>query len=201
MQTSTWLVSRELTEAAGPWDVRLTADDDGEYFSRVVLASDTVRFVPEARIFYRIAGSNSLSHLGGSKKKLESQFLSMQLQFSHSRAREDSQRVRQACLKFLQDSLIYFYPEHSDLVKRCEELADSLGSELANPQLPRKYAWIQKLFGWSAAKESQLRYNRIKLSLQRSLDRVFFHLEKRYSKRNAWEEIEKSTAREMSVNG
>ena len=30
MQPATWLVSRELTHAAGPWDVRLSLDDDGE---------------------------------------------------------------------------------------------------------------------------------------------------------------------------
>ncbi len=39
MTNTTWLVSRELTQAAGPWDTRLSLDDDGEYFSRVVLAS------------------------------------------------------------------------------------------------------------------------------------------------------------------
>src|SRR5271168_1163157 len=43
MQTATWLVSRELTEAAGPWDTRLSHDDDGEYFCRVILGSDGVR--------------------------------------------------------------------------------------------------------------------------------------------------------------
>src|SRR6516164_8950813 len=32
MQTGTWLTSRELAEAAGPWDSRLLNDDDGEYF-------------------------------------------------------------------------------------------------------------------------------------------------------------------------
>src|SRR5271165_4471603 len=46
MQTATWLTSRDLTEAAGPWDVRLLGDDDGEYFWRVLLASEGVRFVP-----------------------------------------------------------------------------------------------------------------------------------------------------------
>ena len=40
MQTATWLVSRELTEAAGPWNTELAVDDDGEYFCRVLLASD-----------------------------------------------------------------------------------------------------------------------------------------------------------------
>ena len=38
--TASWLVSRELTEAAGPWDTRLVLDQDGEYFCRVILASD-----------------------------------------------------------------------------------------------------------------------------------------------------------------
>ena len=38
MQTASWLVSRELTEAAGPWDTRLLGDDDGEYFCRVLLS-------------------------------------------------------------------------------------------------------------------------------------------------------------------
>src|SRR5205814_1114554 len=28
MQPATWLVSRELSEAAGPWDTRLSLDDD-----------------------------------------------------------------------------------------------------------------------------------------------------------------------------
>jgi len=50
MQTAISLVSRELTDAAGPWDTRLLGDDDGEYFCRVLLASDGTRFVPEARV-------------------------------------------------------------------------------------------------------------------------------------------------------
>ncbi len=45
MQTATWLVSRELAEAAGPWDTRLLGDDDGEFFCRVLLASKGTRFV------------------------------------------------------------------------------------------------------------------------------------------------------------
>src|ERR1019366_4379460 len=36
MQTATGLTSRELPEAAGPWDTRLLSDDDCEYFCRVL---------------------------------------------------------------------------------------------------------------------------------------------------------------------
>ena len=61
MQTATWLVSRELTHAAGPWDARLLNNDDGEYFCRVLGASNGVRFVPDVKVFYRQVGSNCLS--------------------------------------------------------------------------------------------------------------------------------------------
>ena len=55
MRTATWLVSRELTEAAGPWDTRLLGDDDdNEYFCRILLASDGVRFVPDAKVLSQL---------------------------------------------------------------------------------------------------------------------------------------------------
>jgi glycosyltransferase involved in cell wall biosynthesis len=54
MQTASWLASCELSEAAGTWDTRPLGDDDGEYFCRVLLASDGVRFVPESKILSRI---------------------------------------------------------------------------------------------------------------------------------------------------
>jgi hypothetical protein len=39
MQNASWLVSRELAEAAGGWDEALNYDQDGEYFSRVLSMS------------------------------------------------------------------------------------------------------------------------------------------------------------------
>jgi hypothetical protein len=50
MQAATWLASRELTEVAGLWDSRLLEGDDGEYFFRVIHASNGIRFVPQSRI-------------------------------------------------------------------------------------------------------------------------------------------------------
>ena len=122
MQTASWLVSRELTEAAGPWDIRLLGDDDGEYFSRVVRASQGIRFAPQSKTFYRRVGSNRLSHVGLSHKKLDAHFLSMQLQIRNIRSLEESERVRSACLTFLQRYMIYFYPERSEIIKQLEQL-------------------------------------------------------------------------------
>src|SRR2546425_6121518 len=120
MQTATWLVSRELTEAAGLWDTRLLGDDDGEYFCRVLLKSDGVRFVPGAKVYYR-RSLGSLSFIGRSDPKIQSQFLSMKIHIDHLRSLEDSPRVRSACIKYLQRYLLYFYPERSDIVREARE--------------------------------------------------------------------------------
>jgi len=179
MQTATWLVSRELTNAAGPWDLRLSLDDDGEYFCRVVLASDDIRFVPDVKVFYRQPGSDRLSNIDRSDKKLESQFLSIQLHIDYLRSLEESERVRTACLAYLQTWFAWFFGERPDLARELEQLATSLGGRLQVPRAPWKYLWIEKLFGWTAAKRVRQRWNHYKSSVMRSWDKALFRIEQR----------------------
>src|SRR5208282_4157238 len=145
MQTASWLVSRELAEAAGPWDTRLLGDDDGEYFSRVLLASDGVRFVPEAKVYYRAPWSGTLSYIGYSTAKRVAHWKSMQLHIHYLLSLEDSERVRAACLTYLQTCFLYFYPEMTDIVREAEELAKELGGKLEMPHLSWKYSWIRTI--------------------------------------------------------
>ena len=179
MQTATWLVSRELTEAAGPWNTQLLGDDDGEYFCRVLLESDGTRFIPEARVFYRMSGTNSLSYIGRSDRKMEALFLSMQLHIGYLRSLEDSERVRAVCVKFLQDSLPWFYPDRLDIVKQAEQLAGTLGGRLEVPRLSWKYAWIQKGFGWPLAKRAQILMPRCRWSMIQSWDKALSRFDSR----------------------
>jgi glycosyltransferase involved in cell wall biosynthesis len=174
MQTGTWLVTRKLTDAAGPWDTGQLSNDDGEYFCRVILASDRIRFVPDAKMYYRMSGVSGLSYIGNSNAKLDAQFFAIQQQINGLRSLEESDRVRKVCLSFLQRTLIHFYPERLDLVARLKELARELKGELEEPKLPWKYAWIQKLFGWAAAKQAQLQYNQYKSSALRFWDKMLF---------------------------
>jgi glycosyltransferase involved in cell wall biosynthesis len=178
MQTATWLTSRELAEAAGAWDVRLLSDDDGEYFCRVLLASDGVRFVPGAKVYYRVTSTSRLSHVGMSDRKMYALLLSMQLHVKYIRSLEDSERVRAACLTYLQNWLLHFYPERPDLVKELEDLAANMGRRLERPRLRWKYAWIRPLFGWGPAKYAQNVLPQLKSSLVRSWDRAMYKLQK-----------------------
>ena len=180
MQTATWLVSRELTEAAGQWDSRLLGDDDGEYFCRVLLASNGTRFIPDAKVYYRISGRDRLSYIGRSQMKMEAHFFSMKLHIQYLRSLEDSERVRRACVEYLQTWLPDFYLEGSELFQQAQQLAGALGGQLKPPQLSWKYGWIQKTLGWYAARHAQLQYNWIKSGMMRAWDKTMFRLESRH---------------------
>lgn len=177
MQTATWLTSRELAEAAGQWDTRLLSDDDGEYFCRVLLASEGTRFVSEAQVFYRITPSGRLSHVGTSDRKKVALLLSMKLHIQYLRSLEDSERVRKACLTYLQTWYDNFYPERPDLVVELQNLAEQLHGSMAEPRLRWKYAWMKPVFGWEVAKWAQMALPQFKASLIRRWDGAMYKLE------------------------
>jgi len=170
MANSSWLVNRELTTTVGPWNTRLSLDDDGEYFCRVVLASDIIKFVPQAKVFCR-RSLGSLSYVGSCSRKMDSQFLSMKLQFGHVRAREDSERIRLACLAYLKQVILYFFPDRPDLVAEVQKLAVQIGGEIEQPDLPLKYYLLKALFGVRIANRLRLAYNRNKISARMWLEK------------------------------
>jgi glycosyltransferase involved in cell wall biosynthesis len=177
MQTATWLVTRELTEAAGPWNTKLLGDDDGEYFCRILLQSDGVRFVPDARVFYRMAGSSSLSYIGQSSSKMEAQLRSMRLHIGYLRSLEESERTRAACVQYLQNWVGNFYPEREDLVAEIQEMARELGGQVVPAPLSWKYSWMRGLVGEMRAKHAQVRLRHIRWSVARLWDKALYRKE------------------------
>jgi glycosyltransferase involved in cell wall biosynthesis len=176
MQTATWLTSRELTEAAGPWDTRLHVDDDGEYFCRIMLASNSIRFVSEAKVYHRSSPSSRVSYVGLSDKKRNALATSMKLHIQYLRSLEESERVRLACLKYLQHFYVNFYPERPDIMAELQALAEELGGRLDEPDLDWKYAWMKQILGYSAAKQAQITVPEFKLSLLRKWDKAIYSL-------------------------
>ena len=146
MQTATWLVSRELTDAAGPWNTGLLGDDDGEYFCRVLMASDGVRSGSGLKGLLPRFRNTSLSYIGSSERKIRAQWNSMRLHIDYIRSLEDSDMVKAACVKYLNNWLIHFYPEYPEIVADAGRLA-KFGGSLETPSLSWKYAWVKALLG------------------------------------------------------
>lgn len=164
MQTATWLVSRKLTEEAGPWDESLAFDDDGEYFARVLAASHGSHFVPGANTYYRMTGFGSVGYLGTSRRKLEALVRSMSQHIHVLQSLEASPRSRAACVAYLGNWYPHVYPAHPDLMAELSRMAAELGGSIAPPRLPLKYEWVRRVAGLQAAHKARVLLPRLKWS-------------------------------------
>jgi glycosyltransferase involved in cell wall biosynthesis len=174
MNPTVWLISRNLTELAGPWNEKLSisGDDDGEYICRVVAVSEKVKFVPEGKAYYRIGNPASLNFgMGKSRQKLESLLLSLELSINTLLRLENSSRTRAACVNYLQTWAPFFYDKEKDLFIKIEKFAETMGGMIKLPLISSKYRLIEKYFGRRAAIKTMEKWNYTKTKINRNIDR------------------------------
>ncbi|MGZ8906046.1 MAG: glycosyltransferase family 2 protein [Methylobacter sp.] len=175
MVPAAWLISRKLIEKAGFWDERLSLNDDGEYISRVVLASEWVQFVSTARCFYRSTSFTQLSR-DTSERGIQSLLLSLKLCIQHLRSYEDSERTKKASVALLQMYLSYFYPERAHLLEEINRLTLELGGELMPPDLSWKVNFFSSLFGRKVADNIITALRKMRLNTAVKWDEILFRI-------------------------
>jgi glycosyltransferase involved in cell wall biosynthesis len=171
-QTDVWLVSRHLCDAAGPWTDFDSPDDDGEYFCRVVARSTGVKFVADARTYYRVGNFSSVAKTR-SPRAQTALFLSKKKCIQYLLSLEDSPRSRGACVRLLQDWLLEL-ENRDDLVLEARRLANELGGELHAPAMKWKYRPLSWLFGRNAAMRASSTLPRLRTQAAREWDRVMY---------------------------
>jgi len=154
MHPAAWLVPRKIAEQAGGWNESLSLDDDGEYFSRIVLASKGIKFCQGAKTYYRSGHSTSLSG-SQSPAALESAFHSLDLSTKALLSTEDSPRTRHACARKLQRFIYEVYPDVPDLRKKAEARVQQLGGSDLKPQGGPMFQVLSYILGWQQAKRIQ----------------------------------------------
>ena len=91
-----WLTPKHLIEAAGPWDEELRINQDGEFFTRVVLASAKIVFCAGATGYYRTVESASVSKRR-SREAMVSALRAIDLSCGHLLGHIASNESRLAC--------------------------------------------------------------------------------------------------------
>lgn len=107
-QTSMWLLSRELHNLAGNWNEELKKNQDGEFFSRVLLNAKKLIFQSKGEVLYRKDSISSISR----RKDIDS-FDSVLFSISLIRNYIDrrglmSKKVKQAICRKYWDVLMFY---------------------------------------------------------------------------------------------
>jgi len=169
-----WLVPRKAIEKAGPWDERLSLNDDGEYFFRLVANCCYVKFCPESSVFYRRANMSSLSSQR-SRMHLESLFSSVELSIAQLFAKLEKEVAVEVARYFIQYNVDKFKIEDSDILKKFVALSENLGGCVRPPTLSRKYRWTKVLVGKPTAEL-------VATKLDRLNHRIYCYLNRRRPK-------------------
>lgn len=123
---SIWLTPRILIEKAGLWNETLTINQDGEFFCRVLLASNGIRYSPSGVVYYRSGNSGSVSQKRN-YKNAKNLLLSYKLNEEHILRKRNSERTRK-CIAATYRSFIYiYYDSFPDLVQTAKEYLYNLG--------------------------------------------------------------------------
>jgi glycosyltransferase involved in cell wall biosynthesis len=151
MQPGAWLAPRALLEQAGPWDERLSLNDDGEYFARVVLKSKGILFCPGSRTAYRSGLPGSLSR-SRSRRHLESAFLAADSICTRLLAADSSERSRAAAAYAWKWLAFELYPGAGDLSDEALARSGALGGSPRPFPAGPAFRRLSRLLGWRLAK-------------------------------------------------
>ena len=119
-----YLVHRSLIETAGGWNEELSNNDDGELFTRVILASEHIVFVPESISYYRMDTPNSLSK-DISRQALLSYVKSIKLYAEHVKG--TSRDFTSALKTVFTRALMKLYPIDLHLAEEMKRYKEEIG--------------------------------------------------------------------------
>jgi glycosyltransferase involved in cell wall biosynthesis len=150
MHPAAWLVPRDVLLRSGHWDERLSLNDDGEFFTRVLVSSSRVTFVAKARTHYRSAIATSLSKQR-TDAAWESALLAAQLSTSRLLDAERTPRTTRAAAdiftRFSYDAYIY----RRDLSNIAQKAALELGGSPLPPPGGPLFRVLARAVGWKLA--------------------------------------------------
>jgi len=151
MPNHAWLTPRAISDRAGTWPPMRARNDDAEYFAKVVLQSSGVRFVPEARAYYR-SGHSGLS-AASDREALEGYLWTLDQIADRLLAAEDSTRTRSALAASIDHFVSSVEVAAPDLARSAEQRVHRLvGRRFVMPNDGLSMRVLSRLLGRSGAR-------------------------------------------------
>lgn len=147
MPTFTWLIPRDIMEAAGPWNEDLLINQDGEYFARILTHTSRMVFCEEAQAYYRSGLPGSVSQRRGDAAG-RSLFQSYRLCEQHLFDVDQSPAARRAVASLWQSFMFRVYPDLPELVAKAEARVEALGGGNMKASVGGALKPVRDLIGW-----------------------------------------------------
>jgi glycosyltransferase involved in cell wall biosynthesis len=151
VQTSCWLTPRTIADKAALWDERLTVDEDGEYFNRILLAGSGVRVWRSVGVYYRkYKDGRSQSTVRG-RRDQRSALTAIQLKAERMLKVAPHDAARRVFAHHFIERAFLCYPDYPDLAEEALRQHDSLGGRCEFDYHFGRLQWVRRLFGWRTA--------------------------------------------------
>lgn len=148
---SCWLIPRHLIEKAGPWNESLQINQDGEFFCRVLMHAQSIRFAPNAGVYYRSGISGSITQSNRqSRTKAESLLRSYQ-SYERVLSIHDTPAIRKALGNNYLNFIYHYYTLYPDLTNRAEIAFKELGLKKMWPVGGKRFIRFASIIGFASA--------------------------------------------------
>ncbi|WP_193212258.1 glycosyltransferase [Luteolibacter marinus] len=153
-----WLVHRQLIQKVGGWNTRLTGDDDGEFFGRLLAQAREVRFCNETQVFYRDPPEGSISS-DRSLKSARSFFEAFEIVSKLILEIRSDRHARKACLSRARKTA-YAWQNVPEIIGRAAAFEEECGVSGFSPSLPVCARLLAGLFGIQGALRIKKQFQR-----------------------------------------
>jgi glycosyltransferase involved in cell wall biosynthesis len=144
-----WLTPLALIQKVGGWNPSLVADQDGEFFGRLLVAADKVKVTDECDAHYRIPGPANVSACP-TERAMQSRLNAwVSVQQSLIAARSD-RRARRAVLRRLR-AVAYQARNHPSIVDQCDAWEKRLKVNDFDIRPPRAFHLLCSVLGLKLA--------------------------------------------------
>jgi glycosyltransferase involved in cell wall biosynthesis len=148
--THCWLIPRSLIEKGGGWDESLKRNQDGEFFSRLMLNASKVLYSEKAEVLYR---SGVVSSVSSTKNKdaAVSNLKAIQLIEQYIFSLEQSERARLTVANMYQSFVLEYYVAFPELTAAAQIRVKELGGSTVKLQGGHALQLLSKVVGWKQA--------------------------------------------------
>ena len=154
IQPNAFLISRELSDKAGFWDMSISPspDEDGEYFCRVLLKARSIKYNSAAINYYRkTQKSNSSLSKQRSNLHVQGALRSLELKAKHLLQREQSSRVLKVIAMHYAEFMYLYHAEFPELSLEAEKMIKQLGVTRLPIVGGEKFKSLAKVIGFKNA--------------------------------------------------